>query len=525
MTESRQVKTQHIIEAVHSLVGHFGKLETTGVLSRKAAQNAAKQAIKDLRYDEKEYVWINDYDAVIVMHPIKPQLDGKNLAEFKDPAGKKLFTEFANTVKKDGAGFVNYLWPKPGFEQPVPKISYVKGYLPWKWIVGSGIYLDDVDAAFKDNMIRLGGVTLAIILVIAGTASMIGNSISRPLGQIASNMNKLVEGNSEIEITHQEDKSEIGVLARSMAVFRDRAVEMEQLREAQIETERKTAEKSRAERMALAEDFDRSIGGMISTVSTSAAQLKNAAQSMESDVNVATSETKNIGSASDNASDSVQAVATAAEQLSASITEISGQVAKSASIASDAVREAQNSTAIVAGLSDAANKVGEVVNLITDIADQTNLLALNATIEAARAGDAGKGFAVVASEVKNLANQTAKATEEIGAQVSEIQSAASNVDGAIGGVSSTISTMNEITAGIAAAVEQQSAATSEISRNAEQASLSTNEVNTSISSVSTVVSQTGNASSQVLTLSEEMTDQAEALRKEVGEFIEKIRSA
>jgi len=525
LLESRQVKTRQIIEAVHSLVSFYGKEEAEGRMSREEAQNAARLAVKNIRYDEKEYIWINDYDSVIIMHPIKPKLDGKNLAEFKDPSGKKIFTEFVNIVKKDGAGFVDYLWPKPGFDKPVAKISYLKGYAPWKWIVGSGIYLDDVDAVFKSSILTLGAFTLFIIFVMVGIALFIARGISAPLTSISTNMEKLANGDHDIETAHQDDQSEIGMLARTMVVFKERTLEMATLREKQAETEQQAAEQQQRERRELADKFESSVGGLISTVSSSAEQLQSAAQGMSSNAELANSETDTVSKASSTASESVQAVATAAEQLSSSISEISRQVGKSAQIATEAVDEAQKTNTIVKGLSGAADKVGDVINLITDIAEQTNLLALNATIEAARAGEAGKGFAVVASEVKNLANQTAKATEEIGAQIGAIQSATSNAAEAIDGISETISNMDEITTSIAAAVEEQGAATSEISRNAELAAVSTTEVSSSISSVSSAVGQTGDASSEVLKSSDSMAQQAGSLRGEVHGFLNSIRSA
>jgi len=525
LLESRKVKTKHIIEAAHSIIEHYGKEEAEGRMTRDQAQSAARLAIKDLRYDKVEYAWINDYNAVIVMHPIKPQLDGKDLSEFKDKGGKALFSEFVKVVKADGAGFVDYLWPKPGFENPVPKISYVKGYGPWQWIVGSGIYLDDVDAAFNQYMMTLGGVTLGILVVLAVIAILIARGITGPLGSITRNMEKLAEGDHDIEVMHTDDQSEIGTLARTMGVFQERAVEMEALQQNQIEAERQASEQRAQERTSLANEFDQKVGGLISTVSTSAGQLQSAAQGMSSNADQANAEARKVTGASESASTSVQAVATAAEELSASITEISSQVTRSTQIASDAVSEAEKTNAKVKGLSDAANKVGEVINLITDIAEQTNLLALNATIEAARAGDAGKGFAVVASEVKNLANQTAKATEEIGAQIGAIQSATSEAADAIAGISKTISTMDEISSGIAAAIEEQGAATNEISRNAELAATSTNQVNGSISSVSGAVEETGSASSEVLSSANDMARQADDLRTEANGFLDKIRAA
>ena len=151
LMQDRQEKVRNLVEVAHGLVAHYDKQVQAGKLSKEEAQQAAIAAIKDLRYDKIEYFWINDLNDLMVMHPIKPEMDGKKLDQLKDKAGKYLFREFNETVKKQGAGFVDYLWPKPGFEDPVPKISYVKGYEPWGWVIGSGIYTDDVNAIFKQE--------------------------------------------------------------------------------------------------------------------------------------------------------------------------------------------------------------------------------------------------------------------------------------------------------------------------------------------------------------------------------------
>jgi methyl-accepting chemotaxis protein len=218
-------------------------------------------------------------------------------------------------------------------------------------------------------------------------------------------------------------------------------------------------------------------------------------------------------------------VATATEELSSSIAEITRQVTQSARIAGQAVEESSRTTSTVRGLAEGAAKIGDVVKLINDIAGQTNLLALNATIEAARAGEAGKGFAVVAAEVKNLATQTAKATEEIAAQVGMIQQATGNSVAAIEGIGGTIGQINEIATTIASAVEEQGAATQEISRNVQQASAGTQEVSSNIGGVSQAAAETGAAASQVLSAADELSRQAETLRKEVGTFLADVRAA
>jgi methyl-accepting chemotaxis protein len=221
----------------------------------------------------------------------------------------------------------------------------------------------------------------------------------------------------------------------------------------------------------------------------------------------------------------VQSVASATEELSSSITEISRQVQDSARMAAEAVDQATRTNARVNELSLAAARIGDVVELINTIAGQTNLLALNATIEAARAGEAGRGFAVVASEVKSLAEQTAKATEQIGAQITAIQTSSSDAVTAIRGITSTIGEMNEIASAIASAVEEQGSATQEIARNVQQAALGTGEISANVVGVQQAAGDTGAAAHQVLQASSELSRQSETMRGEVEAFLSNIKAA
>ncbi|MGY4629659.1 signal transduction histidine kinase [Bradyrhizobium sp. USDA 4486] len=186
MIADRQAKTQHMVDVGYGILAHYQKLESDGKLSREQAQAGAMAEIKSLRYDKVEYFWINDMTPKMVMHPIKPELDGKDLSAMKDPAGNALFLGFVDVVKKQGAGFYGYLWPKPGFDQPVGKISYVKGFAPWGWIIGTGIYLDDVDAVFRQDATTFALVCLAVFALVLGASFVIGRSVTKPLAKITA---------------------------------------------------------------------------------------------------------------------------------------------------------------------------------------------------------------------------------------------------------------------------------------------------------------------------------------------------
>ncbi len=272
-----------------------------------------------------------------------------------------------------------------------------------------------------------------------------------------------------------------------------------------------------------ADSFERDIAGLMAVVSSAVDDLQATARALAASAGRASAETTGVVAAAEQASTNVETVAAATEELSASIQEISRQVQQSAEIAVSAVAEARRTDVLVQGLAEAANKIGDVVRLINDIASQTNLLALNATIEAARAGDAGKGFAVVAGEVKSLANQTARATDEISAQITAVQSATKQAVGAIQGIGATIGRIDEIAATIAAAVEEQGAATHEIARNVQQAAQGTAAVTAGIASVTASVAETGQASQHLLGASQGLSRQSETLSVQMSQFVSVIR--
>jgi methyl-accepting chemotaxis protein len=383
---------------------------------------------------------------------------------------------------------------------------------------------------------------IGAIIVGLGLAIIIGNAIANPVRSMTEAMDRLANGDLEADVPARGRGDEIGKMAEAVQVFKENGIEKVRLEEEEKkaaderqraeQAERDREEKENAERLerqknidGLTTGFGDTIEDILGVVSTQSGEMETSAQSMSEIAQQTLKDSTTVASAAEQTSASVQTVATAAEELSSSIGEIGRQVSHSAQISQKAVEAADGTNTTMRELAEAAQRIGEVVDLINDIANQTNLLALNATIEAARAGDAGKGFAVVASEVKNLASQTAKATEDIGTQIGEIQSTTQDAVTAIEGIGSTISEMNEIATSIASAVEEQGAATDEISRNVQEAAQGTESVTNTILTVRSGSEQTGNASGTVLNASQELGERFQTVRKEVEEFLKKIKAA
>ncbi|WP_369725824.1 methyl-accepting chemotaxis protein [Bradyrhizobium sp. LLZ17] len=367
---------------------------------------------------------------------------------------------------------------------------------------------------------------LCAALLLAGVSFWITFSrILNPLSAISHAMCRLADRDFSTEVPGVSRGDEIGEIARTVEVFKQNGLEIERLRGEQAASEKLAAAQRRDDMHKLANGFEAAVGEIIDTVSSAATELEASASTLTSTAERAQGLTTMVAAASEEASTNVQSVASATEELSSSITEISRQVQESARVASEAVGQACTTTDRVGELSKAAARIGDVVELINTIAGQTNLLALNATIEAARAGEAGRGFAVVASEVKALAEQTAKATGEIGQQISGIQTATQVSVGAIKDISDTIEKLSEISSAIAAAVEEQGAATQEISRNVQQAAEGTHQVSSNITDVQRGAGETGSASTQVLAAAQSLSSDSNRLKLEVGKFLDTVRAA
>ena len=371
-----------------------------------------------------------------------------------------------------------------------------------------------------------------LVSIILGVAVLVGiglsfylvSDVSSGINSITQPMQALGRGDLAAEVPHRGEKTEIGAMADVLQIFKEALIAKKAADEAAAADAEIKIERGRRVD-DITREFEAMIGEIVQTVSSASTQLEASASTLTLTAERSQRLATTVAGASEEASTNVQSVASATEEMASSVGEISRQVQESARMAGDAVGQARATTERVSELSKAAARIGDVVELINTIAGQTNLLALNATIEAARAGEAGRGFAVVASEVKALAEQTAKATGEIGQQISGIQAATNESVGAIKEISSTIERLSEISSAIAAAVEEQGAATQEIARNVQQAAQGTQQVSSNITDVQRGATETGTASSQVLSAAQMLSNDSGRLKTEVSKFLTTVRAA
>jgi len=491
----------------------------------------AKKEISALRYGSQgnDYFWINDMHPRMVMHPIKPALNGKDLSDYKDPDGKYLFNEFVKVCREKGEGFVDYMWPKPGFDKPVPKLSYVKLFKPWNWVVGTGIYLDDIKAVeiqktkeIKSAIARqrneLMGVIIILIVLGTGVITYISRKITVPIKHTVEMLKDIAQGEGDLtKRLKVETKDEVGEMAEWFNKFIDAVQKI-------IKDVSQNANQVKEASGELSEISKQMTSGAKQT-SEKANVVAAAGEEMSSNMN-------SVAATTEEAANNLNMVAAAAEQMIATINEIAQNSEKANNITDDAVVQTQSASGKVDELGSAANEIGKVVETITEISEQVNLLALNATIEAARAGEAGKGFAVVANEIKDLAKQTAEATLEIKEKISAIQGSTDATVKEIGQILKVINDVNDIVSTIATAVEEQSVTTKEIAENVVQASQGIQGVNENVAQSSIVagdiakdiaeVNQASgeitNSSSQVNMSAEALARLSETLNEMVGKF-------
>jgi methyl-accepting chemotaxis protein len=525
MVDDRIAKLRSVVDVVHGLASALDKDVVAGHLDRNEALARFRNDIYAMRYDGGDgYIAAYGMDGTVIASGAEPKAEGSNRLGIKDVNGKLIIRTMIDLMSTADDGLTDYWYAKANQTEASPKLAYVRKFAPWNAFIFTGVYTDDISAEFSATLLKIGLLALAILALMALAGAVISRNVARPLAGLKAKMEALVGGDTGMEFPEIDRGDEVGAMARAVLIFKQNAIRVEGLA-AEQRAEQRRKDKRHAAVEQQIHGFNQSVTSALERLSSASTGLETTAQSMSAMAAETSRVSAAVAGAAQQTSANVQTVAASTDELSSSISEISRQVSDATRIAAKAVGDAEQTNARVRALAEAAQRIGDFVSLISDIAGQTNLLALNATIEAARAGEAGRGFAVVAAEVKSLAGQTAKATEEITAQVEAIQHATADSAQAIEDIVATISQVNQIAIAIASSVEQQGAATAEIARNLQQASAGTRDVSSNIGHVTEVAAQAGTASQQVLDSAAALTRQGEGLRADVNRFVAEIRTA
>ncbi|WP_313192927.1 methyl-accepting chemotaxis protein [Shinella zoogloeoides] len=556
MVAERKSKLAAMDESMLTLFKHYYELEVAGTLTREEAQTRAKDAVRALRYEDSGYFWINDMNAVIVMHPIKPALDGTDQSGMADPTGKHIFTEFVKAVKASPTGqdFVDYYWPKPGFEEPVLKYSHVAGFAPWGWIVGTGVYADDLAALFRGNAIGTAAILAGGGLVIILAAYAIVKSVTGPIVRLKATMQAIAEEDVSGAVPETDRKDEIGEMAKVVSILRRSVAERAELRVREGEQQvRLDAERSEGERrqravsqsqsdamQTVGEALERLAGGdltvSIGAIAPEYAKLRDdfnravdalsgVVHAIARSTDIVHGSASGIAEAANNLSHRTEQQAASLEETAAALDEITATVRNASDRAAEASRmvaetkqSAGRSGAIVrdavtamSRIEDASNRIGQIIGVIDEIAFQTNLLALNAGVEAARAGEAGRGFAVVAQEVRELAQRSANAAKEIKGLIGN---SAAEVGNGVALVRSTGDALTEIETLVNRVNDQVTS----IATSAREQATGLAEVNTAVNQMDQMTQQNAAMVEETNAAGQTLTRESEQLKALLGNF-------
>jgi methyl-accepting chemotaxis protein len=516
ISSERVEMVRHLDEVAVNMVKNAYARAQSGELTEEAAKKLVKDQLRKMRFGaNNEYYYVHDYEGTNIVHGGKPEREGQNFIGFVDPSGRQIIKEQIESAR-NGTGAVIALSPvgRSGSNEPVSKLSYAIAFEPWRWAISTSMFVDDIDARYAEVAWQFFSIAVVVGLFMMVCAYFLSRKITKPLGRLVQFTEQPLSAAPSAEFERDlRLKDEIGTVARALQGFKEKSAEAERLR-SEVDVQKNEAEAARRESLtgmvAMVEtETDTAVTGIDKRMSA----MIQAAAVMSRSAELVGSSSQTVAAASAQSLANAQTVASATEQLSSSIREISVQVTNATKATGAAVNRSTQARTTIASLAEAVTRVGQVTTLISEIASQTNLLALNATIEAARAGEAGRGFAVVASEVKTLATQTARSTEEINRQISEIQSITQETVRGMDEVSGTVRTIDEIASSIATAVEEQHAATSEIARNVAETANGAREVSTRITEVSGEATRLGEEAGRVHGCATDVTDAVSSLRR------------
>ncbi|MES2952136.1 MAG: methyl-accepting chemotaxis protein [Pseudomonadota bacterium] len=472
--EERQLGVRQTVESAHTMVAHFHNQVAAGKMPDDEAKQRALAALKTMRYSGNEYFWVNDMSPKMVMHPIRPELDGKDLTDNKDPNGLQLFMEFVKTVKASGGGFVMYMWPKPGSDKPVQKVSYVKGFEPWGWIIGSGVYLDTVDTSIAKRVVNAGLGTLVLAGLLLGLSVLITRSVLRQLGgepaAAADVTHRIAQGDLTVDIPLKSNDT--SSLLHAIKSMRD------------------------------------SFSGIVGQVRTGSEGVATASAEIAEGNNDLSARTEQQASALEQTAASMEELGSTVKQNADSARQANQLAQSASSVAVQGGKVVDQVVETMKGINESSRKIADIISVIDGIAFQTNILALNAAVEAARAGEQGRGFAVVASEVRSLAGRSAEAAKEIkmliNASVERVEHGTALVDQAG-------STMNEVVSSIKRVTDIMG-----------EISAASNEQSQGVAQVGEAVTQMDQATQQNAALVEEMAAAASSLKSQAQDLVQVV---